>query len=79
MPIPKLAEVDLLRVVFPPLILMIAVLGSILGGITNPTPAAALGATGALMLAAHRKLSEEKSEGGRFILISTFAIVIFST
>ena len=75
--IPKLAEVDLLRVVFPPLILMIAVLGSILGGITNPTPAAALGATGALMLAAHRKLSEEKSEGGRFILISTFAIVIF--
>ena len=75
--VPKLAEVDLLRVVFPPLILMIAVLGSILGGITNPTPAAALGAAGALMLAAHRKLSEEEGERGRFILMSTFSIVIF--
>jgi TRAP-type mannitol/chloroaromatic compound transport system permease large subunit len=33
-------------VVFPPLVLIVAVLGSILGGITNPTPAAALGAGG---------------------------------
>jgi TRAP-type mannitol/chloroaromatic compound transport system permease large subunit len=33
---------DLIRVVFPPLVLIVAVLGSILGGITNPTPAAAL-------------------------------------
>ena len=75
--LPKLAEIDVLRVVFPPLILMIAVLGSILGGITNPTPAAALGAAGALMLAAHRKLAEEGSGRGRFILMATFAIVIF--
>ncbi|MEP3279331.1 MAG: TRAP transporter large permease subunit [Stappiaceae bacterium] len=74
---PKLAEIDLLRVVFPPLILIVAVLGSILGGITNPTPAAALGAAGALMLAAHRKLSEDGDGRGRFILMSTFAIVIF--
>jgi TRAP-type mannitol/chloroaromatic compound transport system permease large subunit len=34
----RLARNDLLRVVFPPLILIVAVLGSILGGITNPTP-----------------------------------------
>ncbi len=74
---PKLAEIDLLRVVFPPLVLIIAVLGSILGGITNPTPAAALGAAGALMLAAHRKLSEDNNNRGRFILMSTFAIVVF--
>ncbi|MGB0798506.1 MAG: TRAP transporter large permease subunit, partial [Planktomarina sp.] len=33
-----LADVELIRVVFPPLILIVAVLGSILGGITNPTP-----------------------------------------
>ena len=47
---------ELIRVVFPPLVLIVAVLGSILGGITNPTPAAALGAGGAIMLAAYRKL-----------------------
>jgi TRAP-type mannitol/chloroaromatic compound transport system permease large subunit len=52
----------LLRVVFPPLVLIVAVLGSILGGITNPTPAAALGAAGAIMLAAYRKLSEETGQ-----------------
>ena len=45
--------------VFPPLVLIIAVLGSILGGITNPTPAAALGAGGAIMLAAYRKLQDD--------------------
>ena len=54
-----LGQSDLLRVVFPPLVLIVAVLGSILGGITNPTPAAALGAGGAIMLAAYRKLAED--------------------
>ena len=47
----------MLRVVAPPVILIVSVLGSILGGITSPTPAAALGAAGAIMLAAAR-LSE---------------------
>ncbi|MEL7178791.1 MAG: TRAP transporter large permease subunit, partial [Pseudomonadota bacterium] len=45
-----LASNEILRVVFPPLVLIVAVLGSILGGITNPTPAAALGAGGAILL-----------------------------
>ena len=54
-----LAQNELFRVVFPPLVLIVAVLGSILGGITNPTPAAALGAGGAIMLAAYRKLRDE--------------------
>ncbi|MHC0053167.1 TRAP transporter large permease [Actibacterium sp. D379-3] len=66
---------DLLRVVFPPLVLIVAVLGSILGGITNPTPAAALGAGGAILLAAYRKLQEE-DKSGRIILWSALAIVI---
>ncbi len=66
---------ELLRVVFPPLVLIIAVLGSILGGITNPTPAAALGAGGAIMLAAFRKLQEEH-KSGRLIIMTSFAIVI---
>jgi TRAP-type mannitol/chloroaromatic compound transport system permease large subunit len=66
---------DLIRVVFPPLVLIVAVLGSILGGITNPTPAAALGAGGAIMLAAYRKLQDE-GRSGRIVLQTTFAIVI---
>src|SRR3546814_3233914 len=39
----------------PPLLLIIAVLGSILGGVATPTEAAAVGAVGALMLAATRR------------------------
>ncbi len=70
-----LGQNDLLRVVFPPLILIIAVLGSILGGITNPTPAAALGAGGAIMLAAFRKL-DEIDGNKKMVLIATFAMVI---
>ncbi|MGV6839722.1 MAG: TRAP transporter large permease [Planktomarina sp.] len=66
---------DLLRVVFPPLVLIVAVLGSILGGITNPTPAAALGAGGAIMLAAYRKLSDQ-NKSGRIIIMAAFAMVI---
>jgi TRAP-type mannitol/chloroaromatic compound transport system permease large subunit len=66
---------DLLRVVFPPLILIVAVLGSILGGITNPTPAAALGAGGAIMLAAYRRLQDE-NRSGKLIIQAAFAIII---
>ncbi len=66
---------DLIRVVFPPLVLIIAVLGSILGGITNPTPAAALGAGGALMLAAYRRLRED-GQSGAVILWGTLAIAV---
>ena len=71
----RLARNDLIRVTFPPLILIVAVLGSILGGVTNPTPAAALGAAGAIMLAAFRKLQDE-GKSGRFVLITAYATVI---
>ncbi|MQQ07407.1 TRAP transporter large permease subunit [Epibacterium sp. SM1979] len=71
----RCAHNDLIRVVFPPLVLIIAVLGSILGGITNPTPAAALGAGGALMLAAYRRLKED-GQSGAVILWATLAIVV---
>ncbi len=71
----RLGQNELIRVVFPPLVLIVAVLGSILGGITNPTPAAALGAVGALMLAAYRKLKDE-NKSGKIIINSTFATVI---
>jgi TRAP-type mannitol/chloroaromatic compound transport system permease large subunit len=71
----RMSRNDLLRVVFPPLILIVAVLGSILGGITNPTPAAALGAAGAIMLAAYRKLKEENGKS-KIVIWASFAIVI---
>ena len=71
----RLAQNELLRVVFPPLVLIVAVLGSILGGITNPTPAAALGAAGAIMLAAYRRLRDE-NRSGKIIIRATFALII---
>ncbi|MEM9497393.1 MAG: TRAP transporter large permease subunit [Pseudomonadota bacterium] len=71
----RLARNELIRVVFPPLVLIVAVLGSILGGITNPTPAAALGAGGAIMLAAYRKLRDEE-RSGKIIIFATFAIIV---
>ena len=71
----RCAKNELIRVVFPPLVLIVAVLGSILGGITNPTPAAALGAGGAVMLAAYRKL-QDQGKSGKVILWATAAVVL---
>ena len=45
---------DILTALFPPLLLIIAVLGSILGGIATPTEAASVGAIGSMVLAASR-------------------------
>ena len=70
----RLALNEVLRVVFPPLVLIVAVLGSILGGITNPTPAAALGAAGAIMLAAYRKLKEQ-DKNPKVIIWSTLCVI----
>ncbi len=70
-----LAGNEILRVVFPPLVLIVAVLGSILGGITNPTPAAALGAGGAILLATYRKL-QDQGRSGRLVLLTAGAIVL---
>ncbi len=70
-----LASNEILRVVFPPLVLIVAVLGSILGGITNPTPAAALGAGGAILLAAYRK-RKDQGLSGRIVLLTAGAILL---
>lgn len=50
----KVLTARLLMALLPPIILIVAVLGSILGGIATPTEAAAVGAVGALMLGAAR-------------------------
>lgn len=54
------AEVNILltlgKGLFPPVILIIAVLGSILGGMATPTEAASVGALGAMLLALARRM-----------------------
>ena len=57
---PELAAlwISVIKSLLPPLFLIIAVLGSIFYGIASPTESAAVGALGALILAAlHRRLS----------------------
>ena len=44
-----------LRVLMPPMVLIVAVLGSILGGLATPTEAASVGAVGAIVLALWRR------------------------
>jgi len=48
---PKEMLVRVMRALFPPLFLILAVLGSIFAGIASPTEAAAVGAVGAVILA----------------------------
>jgi tripartite ATP-independent transporter DctM subunit len=48
---PQIDAAHLLRILFPPIALIVAVLGSILGGMATPTEAAAVGAVGATLLA----------------------------
>ena len=61
-----------LAVLFPPLALIFAVLGSILGGLATPTEAAGVGAMGALLIATQRRaLSMERL---RSIMRSTLRI-----
>ena len=53
---------QVLKVLMPPLLLIVLVLGSILGGLATPTEAAGVGAVGALMLAGYR-LGTQVSRG----------------
>jgi tripartite ATP-independent transporter DctM subunit len=48
--------IHLAGVLFAPIILIVAVLGSILGGLASPTEAAGVGAVGAMMLAGYKLL-----------------------
>ena len=65
----------------PPLLLIFAVLGSILGGLATPTEAAGVGATGALLIALNRRsLNRERlreiTEGTLRISSMVFMILI---
>ena len=56
----EIAWGEIVRAVVPPLLLMVAVLGSIFAGVASPTESAAFGVLGALLLAlSNRTLSRE--------------------
>lgn len=50
----KVSSGDIAKALLPPIILIVAVLGSILGGVATPTEAAAVGAVGATLLSGLR-------------------------
>ena len=69
---------QLLGHLLPPLLLIVAVLGSILGGIATPTEAAAVGAAGAMLLgAAQRSLNLDTLRAVTQSTLSTTAMVFF--
>ncbi len=61
---------EMFRAVLPPIFLIVAVLGSILGGIATPSEAASVGAVGAILLAGARL-----GRAGSFMLAGTAAFV----
>ncbi|MBV1788990.1 TRAP transporter large permease subunit [Marinobacterium sp. D7] len=77
----KQLTLDLLRNVCPPFFLVIAVLGSIVGGIAAPTEAASMGALGALLIALavarlNRQLIRETLHGTLTISAMVFFILL---
>ena len=72
---------DIIRDVFPVLLLVVAVLGSIIGGIAAPTEAASMGAMGALLIAVisrrfNRSILKETLHGTLTISAMVFFILL---
>jgi len=67
---------DVITTLVPPLLLIIAVLGSILGGIATATESASVGAVGAMILAAfHRKLTYHNLREVMYATANTTAMI----
>jgi tripartite ATP-independent transporter DctM subunit len=66
-----------LRALIPPVALIIAVMGSILGGIATPTEAAALGAIGSILLAGERAGGMKRAV--RIAALSLIALLILTS
>ena len=66
------------RTLPPPLLLIIAVLGSILAGIATPTEAASVGAMGALLIAGFR-LSAKGALTGKAVLAALLGVILLVT
>lgn len=62
---------EIVEAVIPPLALIIAVLGAILGGVATPTEAASVGAIGAILLAGFRQSANKK-----WILAGIIALIL---
>lgn len=74
----KVTALELAKSIFPPILLIVAVLGSILSGIATPTEAAAVGAVGALLLAVfYRSLSIQNMKEICLSTTRTTAMVFF--
>ena len=65
----------MISTLFAPLALIVAVLGSILAGLASPTESAAMGGTGALMMAGYRV----NPDRGRPIVIGLLCLVVMLT
>ena len=68
---------DVLFSLLPPLLLIFAVLGSILGGIATPTESASVGAIGAIILAATRRRLNLKSLRQTMLATANITTMIF--
>ena len=71
--IPRPSRKEIFGAIVPPILLIIAVLGSILGGVATPTEAASVGAVGALLMAGLRL-----ERARRFILIGVAAMILLA-
>ncbi|MEM6382151.1 MAG: TRAP transporter large permease subunit [Pseudomonadota bacterium] len=68
---------QILHALLPPIVLIIAVLGSILAGVATPTEAAAVGAIGAILLAGYR--SDESKPWPVYLTAASIIIVLGMT
>ena len=64
---------EIVTAILPPILLIIAVLGSILGGIASPNEAASVGAIGAILLAGRRLGFSTK-----LIILATIALLVLA-
>ncbi len=69
---------EVLRALVPPIVLIVAVLGSILGGIATPTEAASVGAVGAILLAGLR-LEPDRSGWPVWLAIAAIVALLVLT
>ncbi|GGB35699.1 C4-dicarboxylate ABC transporter [Roseibium aquae] len=67
------SAVEIASAIVPPILLIVAVLGSILGGIASPNEAASVGAIGAILLAGRRL-----GISPRLILAATAALIVLA-
>jgi len=68
------SRVEIAAAILPPVLLIIAVLGSILGGIATPSEAASVGAVGALLMASARLAGGAK----RLVIAGTLALALLA-